>query len=56
MTKEKEGIWKLENWEFLPRQDSDEENGFSESKEESTQSFPMNSRLSKKTSNVNKNL
>ena len=36
MTKEKEGIWKLENWEFLPRQDSDEENGFSESKEEST--------------------
>jgi len=33
--KEKEGVWKLENWESLPQQDYDVQNVVSE-KEEST--------------------
>ncbi len=33
MTKEKEGVWKLENWEPLPQQDYDEQNDVSETEE-----------------------
>jgi len=28
--KDKEGVWKLENWEPLTQEDSDEQNGVSE--------------------------
>jgi len=28
--KDKEGVWKLENWEPLTQKDSDEQNGVSE--------------------------
>jgi len=28
--KDKEGVWKLENWESLTQEDSDEQNGVSE--------------------------
>jgi len=33
VTKEKEGAWKLENWESLPPQDYDEQNDVSETEE-----------------------
>ena len=33
MTKEKEGAWKLKNWEPLPQQDYDEQNDVSETEE-----------------------
>jgi len=36
VTKEKEGVWRLENWEPLPQQDYDEQNDVSETSEEST--------------------
>jgi len=36
VTKEKEGVWRLENLEPLPQQDSDEQSDVSETSEEST--------------------
>ena len=33
MTKEKEGAWKLENWDPIPQQDYDEQNVVSETEE-----------------------
>jgi len=36
VTKEKEEVWRLEKWEPLPQQDSDEQNDVNETSEEST--------------------
>jgi len=33
VTKKKEGVWRLENWESLPQQDSDEQDDISENSE-----------------------